>query len=170
MNVRRLSPLSFLFIGAMVGAASAQSPAPFSIAGHVRDETGRTISGAKVCAVPLTGSIERVRDKTCGESDADGNFTINLTEAGRYEVTGEKLSAGYIAPYIPYNRDPALSIVEVAVDEMKRNATVSLSLGPRSGVISGKVIDEASDNPVRNFVVWVYQARAANAQTHEAVS
>lgn len=70
--------------------------------------------------------------------------------------------------YIPFYRDPNIPIPEAAVGDENRNASLSLSLA-KSGLIIGKVVDEANDTPVQDFVVWVYQVRTPNAHTHEVV-
>jgi hypothetical protein len=147
----------------------AQSPSPYTITGDLRDEAGHVFSGATVCAIPTDGTVVRVRDKICTESDAQGKFAINLMQAGKYQVSGEKMSDGYMPAYIPFYRDPNIPTPEVIVGDQNRNAFLSVTLGAKSGLIIGKVIDEANDTPVQDFVVWVYQARTANAHTHEVV-
>lgn len=121
-----------------------------------------------MCALPVDGVIVRVADKVCTEADAQGNFVINLTRAGKYQVIGEKMSDGYMPTYLPFYRVPRRPIPEVIVGDDIRNASVSLTLGPRSGLITGKVIDEASDTPVQDFVVWVWQERDPRAR-HQLV-
>jgi hypothetical protein len=135
----------------------------------LRDETGRLFSDATVCAIPVDGGLVRVHDKICTETDAQGKFIINLTQAGKYQITGEKMSEGYMPPYVPFYRDPERPIPEIIVGDDSRNASVSFALGPKSGLITGKVIDEASDIPVSDFVVWVSQARNPNARFHQVV-
>jgi hypothetical protein len=146
----------------------AQSPSSYTITGDLRDETGALYSSAKVCAIPTDGSIVRVRDKICSATSDHGKFVINVVRAGKYQMFGENISEGYMPAYLPFYRDPHQPITEVIVDDQNRNASVSLALGPKSGLITGKVIDEASDRPVKDFVVWVYQARS-NEHTHHVV-
>jgi hypothetical protein len=147
----------------------AQSPSPYTVTGGLRDETGRLFPGATVCAIPADGGVVRVRDKICAETDAQGRFIINLTQAGKYQVTGEKIAEGYMPPYLPLYRDPHSQIPEIVVGDDSRNASASLALGPKSGLITGKVIDEAADTPVQDFVVWVWNARDPNARYHDVV-
>ena len=158
-----LSCLSFFTV------TLAQSSSSYTVTGELRDETGRLFSGATVCAIPVDGGIVRVRDKICMETDAQGKFIINLTQAGKYQVIGEKMSEGYMPPYVSFYRDPQSPIPEIIVGDDSRNASVSLALSPKSGLITGKVIDEASDTPVQDFVVWVWQERNPNARFHEVV-
>jgi hypothetical protein len=147
----------------------AQSTAAYTISGELRDDAGQLFSGATVCAIPTDGTVVRVRDKICGQTDQSGKFVVRLTTAGKYQVIAEKMSDGYMPSYIPFYRNPRILIPEVIVGDQNPNPSLSLVLGPKSGLITGKVIDEASDVPVQDFVVWVYQARTANAHTHEVV-
>jgi hypothetical protein len=171
LRSRLKSQLSLLLILCLsvFSVTLAQSPSVYTITGDLRDAAGHPFSGATVCAIPTNGTVVRVRDKVCTESDAQGKFIINLTEPGKYQVLGEKMSEGYMPAYIPFYRDPNIPIPEVIVADQNRNASLLVTLGAKSGLIIGKVIDEANDTPVQDFVVWVYQARTANAHTHEVV-
>jgi hypothetical protein len=166
-RIRSILPLSLMLCSSLFRVTLAQS-SPYTITGDLRDEGGHPFAGATVCAIPMDGTVVRVRDKICTESDARGQFAISLMQAGKYQVSGEKMSDGYMPAYIPFYRDPNIPIPEVVVADENRNASLSLALS-KSGLIIGKVIDEASDTPVQDFVVWVYQARTANAHTHEVV-
>ena len=148
---------------------TAQLPSPYTIAGDLRDETGQLFSGATVCALETDGKVVNVRDRVCVESDAQGKFAINLSHAGNYQVVAEKMSEGYMPPYFPFYKDPKAPIAEVILSGETPSASVSVKLGPKSGLITGKVIDEATDLPVPDFVVWTWQARDVNARTHQVV-
>lgn len=148
---------------------TAQVSSPYTISGDLRDEAGQLFSGATVCALQTHGKVTNVRDKVCAESDAQGKFVINLTSSGSYQVVAEKMSAGYMPPYFPFYKDPNAPITEIVLSGEHANASVSVKLGPKSGLITGKVIDEATDLPVPDFVVWTWQARDVNARTHQVV-
>ena len=168
-NQIRAIPSALILICVASLAVTAQSPSPYSIAGDLRDDGGQLFSGATVCALQTNGKVVNVRDRVCVESDAQGKFVINLAGTGIYQVIAEKTSAGYMPPYIPYYKDPKTPIPEVTVNVENPHASVSVKLGPRAGLISGKVIDEATDLPVHDFVVWIWQARDVTARTHEVV-
>lgn len=142
----------------------AQSPSPYTLTGELNDESGRPFSGATACALPVDGVSVRVGDKICTKANAEGKFVINLPRAGKYQVAGEKMSDGYVPSYLPFYRDPKRPIPEIIVGDDTPTASVSITLGPPSGLITGKVIDEATDTPVQNFVVWVWQERDPNAR------
>jgi hypothetical protein len=158
-----------LILTPFFSVALAQSPSPYTITGDSHDDAGHPFPDATVCAIPTDGTVVRVRDKICTESDGRGQFAINLTQPGKYQVLGEKMSEGYMPAYIPFYRDPNIPIPEVIVGDENRSVSLSLALGAKSGLITGKVIDEASDTAVQDFVVWVFQARTANAHTHQVV-
>lgn len=149
--------------------ALAQSTTPYTVTGTVRDETGRLLSDSTVCAIPMDRDSVRVDDKICAETHGQGEFTINLTQAGKYQITGEKMSEGYMPSYLPFYRDPQRPIPEIIVSDDRRSASVSLALGPKSGLITGKVKDEVWDTPVEDFVVWLSQARNPSARYHQVV-
>lgn len=148
---------------------TAQLPSPYTISGDLRDEAGQLFSGATVCALQTNGRVVNVRDRVCAESDAQGKFVINLTNSGSYQVVAEKMSEGYMPPYSPFYKDPKTPIPEVVLSGEHINASVSVKLGPKSGLITGKVIDEVTDLPIQDFVVWTWQARDVNARTHQVV-
>ena len=165
------NPITFALIFSLAFSITSigQSPSPYTIAGDLRDDGGRLFSGANVCALQTTAKIVNVRDRVCAESDAQGKFVINLATSGRYQVVAENMSEGYMPSYLPFYKDPNIPILEVTVSEENPHVSVSVKFGPKSGLISGKVIDEATDAPVHNFVVWTWQARDVNARTHQVV-
>jgi hypothetical protein len=167
--IKATPPALILIYLAFLVTATAQSPSPYTIAGDLRDDGGQFSSGATVCALQTNGKVVNVRDRVCVESDAQGKFVINLAGMGIYQVVAEKRSEGYMPPYLPYYKDPKTPIPEVTVSGENPHASVSVKLGPRGGLISGKVIDEATDLPIHDFVVWTWQARDVNARTHEVV-
>ena len=167
-RIRPTLSLLLILCLSLLRVTLAQSPSRHTITGELRDDAGHPLADAAVCAIPTDGAVLRVRDKICAESDAQGKFAISLMQAGKYRVSGEKMSDGYMPAYLPFYRDPNIPIPEAVVGDENRNASLSLTLA-KSGLITGKVIDEANDTPVQNFVVWIYQARTPNAQTHEVV-
>jgi len=168
-SFRVSSPLLVLICVSFPVVILAQSP--YTITGDLRDDAGKPFSGgATVCAIPAGGVI-RVRDKICAESDASGKFVIRLTNAGTYQVTAEKASLGYMPQYVPFYRDPRGSAPpEVSVGDANPNPSVSVALVFKSGLITGKVIDEAADTPIQDFVVWLWHSRNPNTRYHEVVN
>jgi len=142
----------------------------YTISGELRDDAGQLFSGGNVCALQPVARGLNVRDKVCVESDAQGKFVINISQAGTYQVVADKLSAGYMPTYFPFYKDPKATNPEVRLSPGNPTANVSVKLEPQSGLITGKVIDEATDRRVPKFVVWTWQARDPNARTHQVVN
>ena len=142
------SALILIFLASSI-TVTGQLPSPYTIAGDLRDDAGQLFSGATVCALQTNGKVVNVRDRVCAESDAQGKFVINLASMGVYQVVAEKMSEGYMPPYFPFYKDPKTPIPEVMVSGENPHASVSVKLGPKSGLITGKVIDEATDLPVQ---------------------
>ena len=147
--------------------ATAQTP--YTITGELRDDAGQLFSGANVCALQPVARGLNVRDRVCAESDAQGKFVINISQPGTYQVVADKISAGYMPSYSPFYKDPKAVNSEVRLSPENPTATVSVKLVPQSGLITGKVIDEATDRPVGEFVVWTWQVRDHDARTHLVV-
>src|SRR2546427_10250591 len=159
--------ITFVFVCLPV-SVSAQSS--FTITGELRDDAGQLFSGANVCALQPVARGLNVRDRVCAESDAQGKFVINVTQPGNYQVVADKMTAGYMPTYSPFYKDPKAINPEVRLSPENPTANVSVKLEPQSGLITGKVIDEATDRQVGNFTVWTWQARDRAARTHLVVT
>src|SRR5215813_13494742 len=155
------------FVVCLPVAAVAQ--ARYIISGELRDDPGRPFAGGNVCALQKTGNSVNVRDKVCVESDAEGKFVINLSHGGTYQVIADKMSEGYMPSYSPFYKTRK-AIPEVSLGEGTTSQSVLVQLPPKSGWITGKVIDEATDRRVPEFVVWFWQAPDPNARTHLVVN
>ena len=159
--------LTLVFVGLPV-SLSAQSS--FTITGELRDDAGQLFSGANVCALQPVARGLNVRDRVCAESDAQGKFVISISQPGTYQVVADKMSDGYMPTYSPFYKDPKAINPEVRLSPDNPTANVSVKLEPQSGLITGKVIDEATDRQVGNFTVWTWQARDRTARTHLVVT
>jgi len=142
----------------------------YTVSGVLSDDAGHPFSGGNVCALQKNGSVVNVRDKVCAESDAQGKFVIRVSQPGTYQIIADKMSDGYMPSYYPFYRNAQASITEISLSEANANQSVAVKLPPQSGFITGKVIDEATDQRVPKFVVWVWQARDPNARTHQNVN
>lgn len=158
---------AILLIGLPV-LAIAQSQ--YTVSGELRDDTGQLFSGGNICALKRSGTVVNVRDKVCAESDSQGKFNITISQPGTYQIIADKISEGYMPSYYPFYKDAGSSIPEVTLNEANASQVVAVKLPPKSGLITGKVIDEATDRRVPNFVVWIWQARDPNARTHQTVN
>jgi hypothetical protein len=145
---------------------AVRAQTPFTISGELRDDTGQLFPGGNVCAMQPVARGLNVRDRVCVESDSQGKFVINISQPATYQIVADKISEGYMPTYSPFYKDPKAVNPEVTLDSANPTANVSVKLPPQSGLITGKVIDEATDRPVENFTVWTWQARDHDARTH----
>ncbi|HUQ32570.1 MAG TPA: carboxypeptidase-like regulatory domain-containing protein [Pyrinomonadaceae bacterium] len=150
-----------LFVLAHLAAlhtTQAQSPPLFTIRGEAHDYSGQKVGGVRVCAMPenpVSGKFF-----PCVFTEADGKFLLRSEEAGKYKLIYDKSEADYMSPNLPFWRHPAIPIQEVVLDSGNANPYVSINIGPKSGVITGKSVDAATGLPVEN--VTVAMCHAAN--------
>jgi hypothetical protein len=151
-------------------AALGQSTSRYTVTGNLHDQSGRPAPGFTVCALPAAGGVLNVRDKACAETDAQGKFVIGLAQAGIYQVMSENPELGYMPAYIPFYGDPRSIVTEVVVGDNTPNGSVSLTLGPKGGLVTGKLIDEAADTPIKDFVVWLWDGRDPKIRYRQVVT
>src|SRR5689334_823985 len=86
----------------LLGAAvCAQSPAPqaqgrYTVSGQVQDGYGHLVAGAEVCAPPIDWLPNQGREFRCGQTNAQGQFSIKITEPGRYRVMADNRNEGHM--------------------------------------------------------------------------
>jgi hypothetical protein len=137
-------------------ALHAQSPSPFTIRGEAHDSSGQKISGARICAKPensISGHLF-----PCVLTDADGKFLMRVDKAGKYTLISDKASDDFMSPNLPFFRHPAISVPEVVLDNANANPYVSINLGPKNGVLTGKSIDTVTDLPIENVLFTLCHA------------
>lgn len=106
------------------GAAATASTAQGSLAleGRVEDDYGRSVEGATVEALRVSGSA--MQSAATGATDAKGSFRLGGLAAGRYEVRARK--PGYSDQAIGEVAVPAESILQLKLE--------------RTGVLRGRVV------------------------------
>lgn len=119
---------------------------PFDVvAGAVTDEDGTPISGATVWANKAHYAAPRTSIET--QTDDNGTFTLNLTE-GRWVVKVRKgnlfgTPAQHTQGYIRLSEDRTSTIHEI-------------TLRP-AGKLTGRLLDETTDEPIPNAKLWLDQ-------------
>jgi hypothetical protein len=140
-----------LGIALLFSMAFAQSSSFYTISGDVRDEFGKFVSGIRVCASPVTP--ETPKHAFCAQSDEKGRFILRLTKGGKYSLSYFNVSDGYMPQHRTFYSDPSVPIPEVVLDDLSPISTVSLSLSPRSGVVTGRAIDAQTDLPIEDIQI-----------------
>lgn len=136
----------------MVSAAFAQSSNFYTITGQVTDEFGQGVAGVHVCAIPLVDDYP-ARSVFCGTSGEDGKFLIREQDAGRFRLLYDKVSDGYMPQRWSFYRIPSIVIPEVTVDDQNPSASASVRLGPKSGALTGRVIDISTGLPLEDIKI-----------------
>src|SRR6185312_4792152 len=110
-----------------------------SIKGVVTYEDGAPVRGAIAYAHPidraLFGSVPHAN------TDENGRFVIQHLWLGKFRVSAKKEEEGY--PQLTYGFYLGMN-QEVALTESNPTAEVSLRLGPRAGIVTGRVTDAAT--------------------------
>jgi hypothetical protein len=139
-----------LIAGLLVSQGHAAS-ASATISVHVRDESGKPIDGATVWMEEQGLGIQVNAIPSC-VTDSAGNCSYEHFDPGKYRVSAKKESVGYPNLAFPlYGHDKKLPIVELTGSESK--AQVSLTLGPKAGVLIAVVSDAVSGVPVNKVLV-----------------
>jgi len=135
---------ALLILGAITGLLSAGTG---GIAGRVTDlVSGNPIANAIVIA--CADSIPAGRALT----NREGEYLIEGLEPGRYQVTAR--AQGYIPGHYP-------APVVVEAGKITRGINFRLrQIQPRTGAISGRVVDRITNEPIKNAVVFVHNGNS----------
>ena len=146
METRFFKAISVAAICFLLSTSSlSQTTASYTISGRVHDELDHDLAGVRVCAI-----VDNSRNANCGISNTKGEFVIRLSSAGRYRVFPEKSQDGYHVQYQPFYRHPSTPIMEAVLDDSNKSSFVSVLVGPKNGVLIGKVTDAVTRRPVEN--------------------
>jgi hypothetical protein len=151
----------------LTAAVFAQSPAPqsearYTVSGQVQDGYGHMIAGAEVCAPPIDWVPNQGRGFRCERTNAQGQFSIKITEPGRYRVIAAKRDEGHMPQVLLFYQDPKLQAPEVTVGEQTPFVSVPVPLSPKNGMLAVKVADAKTRLPVEDFRVLMCRTDVAN--------
>jgi hypothetical protein len=85
------------------------------------------------------------------DTDKAGRYTLRFVNTGTYEVDASKISEGYTPQNRSFYRHSPYSIQKVVLDDSNPAASVSITLGPKSGSISGKAVDGSTGRPIESL-------------------
>jgi hypothetical protein len=136
--------LTFAVTCLLACSGLAQSPPSYIIRGKVLDVSGRAMPGVRVCAHPV--KRQTGEGSMCAGSDPRGNFVIRPRASGEYQVVASK--EGYVAPLLPFFRHPEVPTTETIIDESNPDVSVSITMPPKNGALSGRAVDGATNLPI----------------------
>jgi hypothetical protein len=134
-------------LGSISLSVHAQDP-DFRIAGRVFDESNRGVERVRVCALPI--DYAKVGHMSCAFSDANGNFVIVTGRPSQYRILPDKSPAGYHWQREEFWRNPVLSRLDVNLTERNPSANISVPLGEKNGLLTGRVLDAGTNQPIEN--------------------
>ena len=144
---RTLAVACGMFSLAFGGEAPASAGA---IDGVVVDESLRPLVGARAWAERTDqwhGAVNFV------DSDANGHFSIERLPLGTYHVFAEKEDDGY--PDISFAFYGAGHPLTVTLSAEAPEASVVIKLGPKAGLLTGKIADAVTGAPLgATFKMW----------------
>ncbi len=134
-------------LGSLSISALAQDP-DFRISGRVFDQSNHGVERVRVCALPI--DYAQRPQMPCAVSDADGNFVIIAGRPSQYRILPEKSAAGYHWQQQEFWRNPVLPRLDVTLTQRNTTANVSVPLGEKNGLLTGKLVDAATGLPIEN--------------------
>lgn len=121
----------------------------YVIEGQVTNEMGEVARGVQVCAYPKGFDPKKPNVSiSCGCSNANGHFTVNVGGPGAYTLYYNQSANGYWSQYQPFFRHPSALAPKVVLDEANRAVFVTVVLAPKNGTLSGRGIDARTGQPV----------------------
>src|SRR4051812_12678632 len=134
-------------LGSLSISAHAQE-ADFRIIGRVFDVSDRGVEKVRVCALPI--DYAQLPQMHCAFSDADGNFVIITGRPSQYRILPDKSAAGYHWQQQEFWRNPSLPRLDVTLTQRNPSASVSVPLGEKNGLLTGKLVDANTGQAIEN--------------------
>jgi protocatechuate 3,4-dioxygenase beta subunit len=114
-----------------------------SVAGTIRDQDGKPIVGARVCADASNLPHELVRDPSCATSDAQGAYVIANLYAAEYSVAA--MAPQYLPESFHPSSDDDLDVFSLRAGEHRTSVDISLV---RGGVEVRGVVSDISGGQI----------------------
>jgi hypothetical protein len=133
----------------------------YTIDGHVQDNTGKPACGVRVCA--LAEDFDPGKPNVpipCAWSDPQGKFAIVVTKASKYKLVYDDSANGRYSTYQMFFRQPSTPLPEVLLGDDNVNASITISMLPKNGLLVGKSVDTKTGLPIEN--VEFVMCHAAN--------
>lgn len=128
----------------------------FLLQGQVIDENGNPVPGADVVAIPdsLQGKLPM------STTDQQGRFSIPVYKTGRWRISAKKYSQGYPTMSLQFYYPNEKAVPEVILNEKDPPPFVTVRFGPRAGKLSGRIVNEATGEPIQNAQIGLCRVDA----------
>lgn len=122
-----------------------------TVIGSVVDADSKPVPGARVSSTNL-GAAPSGR-RFFALSDKDGKFVLRYVTPGRNEIHAFKSSAGYPDTSFAFFLTQQQEIPQVVVKAKQVVEGVIIQLGPKAGILRGKLLDSATNRPLKEAQV-----------------
>jgi Carboxypeptidase regulatory-like domain len=127
------------------------------IKGTVTDQGGSPVVGATVYAVPQFLTFDGIKPRSV-KTDRNGGFDFGRgLPLGAYKLYSQKDEDGYPDPFNSLDAEAKVEVAKVVLTKRHRSATAKVTLGKKSGVVTGQVIDADSGAATKAFLVFIDQ-------------
>jgi hypothetical protein len=156
MRKQMLASFLAAILAGLAAAQTNQRPS-LLITGQVLDADGQPVSGARVYAYPVAALEGRLPSAS---SDKEGKFSIAVEQTGKFLVAISKAEEGYPNTYSAFYNQSASSLPEVAVEVNQPPPSALIRLGPKSGKLTGQVLDAENGWPVSQVQISLCRVEA----------
>jgi len=135
--------------GSLLAYSQTTKPSTGEIKGTVVDQNGSPISFATVYAVPQDLGFDDITPPSV-KTDSSGQFAFRgRLPLGTYKFYARKDADSYMDPFDAFYADSKAEVPKVELNGDRPSATISVRLGKKAGVVTGRVIDAATGVPVK---------------------
>ncbi|MGI9106688.1 MAG: carboxypeptidase regulatory-like domain-containing protein [Pyrinomonadaceae bacterium] len=119
-----------------------------AITGRVLDANGQPVAGAEVHALKSDVTMGKI---PTAYTDQQGNFQFNKLPPGAYGLSAGKEKDGYPQTDNFFYSVVVIETPQVVVYENQITSGVALHFGPRVARLVGRVVDSATNKPIKNL-------------------
>jgi hypothetical protein len=144
----------------------AQRPIVF-LSGHVYQNNGKPLAGAKVSLFPLEVGIAGPMPETI--SDKDGGYQMSVPALGKTRILARLERLGYPNTFYKVFADPHDHFPEVTLARGEPLEQVDIHLGTADGIVDGEVIDRETGKVVNSAKITLRWANDPSVFLSEGI-
>jgi hypothetical protein len=119
-----------------------QAQPSYVISGKVQDNLGKPHCGVRVCALAADFDPKKPNEVIpCSLSNEQGQFSIVVNKPSKYRIVYDYSAQGFESTFLPFFRQPSAPLPEVLVDDSNVSSSITLTMLPKNGLLTGKSVD-----------------------------
>jgi hypothetical protein len=147
--------VSIVIAASLLAYSQTREPVTGEIKGTLTDENGNPVAASTVYAVPQDITLDSTTPRSVktdrkGEFDFRGGFQL-----GTYKLYSRKDADAYPDRSDSFYADSKVEPPTVDLTEDRPSATVTLTLGEKAGVVSGRVVDASTGVALKAKLVFM---------------